>query len=420
MPPSRAGAPDQLLPFLESDAPHWAARGLAYILLLLVATGVVVAAVLRLPETVTSPFVLLPARGMDPVKAWRGGRVAQVRVAEGQTVRQGEALVVIQSAVIGERFAELQTLETQLHGMEESLTNVARRYEGQRRAADEEDRRQQERLAYLRRTVAARQQELTLVQETVEMYKRLYDRGLASRLEYANRQLGANRVAVELDQAMTERAETRRALEKLRHEAAAGQAEYREQTRRLIEDREKARIRVTALHQELAQSRGNELLVLAPCAGTLLRLRVQGPGAVVQDGEVLGELACAGERLQAELLVPQDGVSRLTPGLRVKLLYAAFPYQRYGVRYGTLRWVSPSSVADQHPPVFRVLVDIDDEAVVVEGQARPLLAGMGGQAAAVVGRTSALSYAFGPLRQLKETFAVPPRRPAAAGAARAR
>jgi len=402
------GANDSLPPFLEMDTPPWAARGLASILLLLFATVAVVATVLRIPETVSSPFVLLPVRGTDPVKAPRSGLVVEVRVAEGGAVEKGAALFVIQSPALGERSAELQTLETQLHGSEEGLANTSQKYASQRRVAEEEGRRLQGRLAYLDRTVAAKQQEWTLAQEVMEIYKRLYDRGLTSRLEYVNRQLGANKAAVELDQARTERAETRHALEKLRHEATVSQAEYRELTRRVQEDREKTRIRVATLRKELVQSQGNELAVPAVCMGTLLRLRVQGPGAVVQAGDVLGELACTGEQLQAELTVPQAGVGRITPGLGVKLLYTAFPYQRYGVRYGTVRWVSPSSVLVKDTPAFRVLVDIKDEAILVEGQPRPLMAGMDGRAEVVVGRTSVLHYAITPLRQLKAAFADAP------------
>jgi membrane fusion protein len=392
------------------EAPPWAARGFAAILLLLFATTVVMAAVLNVSDSVSSAFVLMPVRGTDPIKAPRQGSVAEVRVAEGQTVGKGEALFVIQSAAIGDRFAELQTLEAQLHGIAESLTNAHRKYQSQQRATQEEGHRLHDRLAYLQRAITLKQHELALAQDTVETYKRLYERGLTSRLEYANRLLGANKVTGEMDQTMTERDENRNALAKLQYDTEASQAEYTELTRRLKEDRERTRIRIAALRKELAQSQGNELTVPAACTGTVLRLQVQASGAIVQEGESMAELACAEERLQAELTVPPSGVGRITPGLGVKLLYDAFPYQRYGLRYGTVRWVSPSSVLVKDTRVFRVLVDIAEEALLIQGQPRPLMAGMSGKAEVVVGRTSVLSYAFAPLRQLKESFADIPAR----------
>lgn len=115
-------------------------------------------------------------------------------------------------------------------------------------------------------------------------------------------------------------------------------------------------------------------------------------------------------RLQAELRVPESGLAELKPGLGVKLLYDAFPYQRYGVRAGTVRWVGPAGVAAGNGGAFRALVDLADTTVRVRGEPRPLMAGMGGEARVVVGRRSLMSYAFEPVRELRESFAGPPSR----------
>jgi len=88
----------------------------------------------------------------------------------------------------------------------------------------------------------------------------------------------------------------------------------------------------------------------------------------------------------------------------VRLLYDAFPYQRYGIKHGTVRWVSPASVTIKDRQVFRVLVDLEEHAVPVKGEKRPLMAGMGGRADVVVGRRSIIAYAFEPIRVLRDTL----------------
>jgi hypothetical protein len=88
----------------------------------------------------------------------------------------------------------------------------------------------------------------------------------------------------------------------------------------------------------------------------------------------------------------------------VKLRYDSFPYQRHGVRRATVRWVSPTTVGAN----FRVFADIEDTAIVILGEPRPLTAGMGGRADVVVGRQTLIAYAFQPLRQLRESLADAP------------
>ena len=124
----------------------------------------------------------------------------------------------------------------------------------------------------------------------------------------------------------------------------------------------------------------------------------------MHESDVLAEVACAGARLQAELRLPQQGLALVGPGQPVKLMYDAFPYQRYGVRYGTVRWVSPASGSRRGRRAFRVFAELDESTVRVQGESRPLAPGMGGRAAIIVGRRSLVSYAFEPIRQLRETM----------------
>ena len=464
----RAGADDREL-FFENEPPHWAARGLSLMVLAVFVAAAVASVAISLPETVSSPFVLVPGHGADPIRASRSGVVAAVRLAEGQTVARGAPAFVIRSSIAGDRSAELRSLETQMTGAEESHLNTRQRYESQRRADEEDERRLRARAANLRDTLAEqrglrevrearferdleiqgndieitereigfKRNQYAVARELADRMERYHRDGAISWLEYNNRRLDAAKLEVEgqqLERALessrlklsqlraehqtwaidwklnvaaleTEAREVQAALAGLRQSMAARRAEQREVERRLKEDAAKTRIRATSLRDELDQTRGAELTVTAPCEGAVLRLAVNAPGAVVQDGDVLAELACAGETLQAEVSVAPAGTGRIQPGQLVRLLYDAFPYQRYGIRHGTVRWVSPASVTVKDRPVFRVLVDLEEQAVRVKGENRALMAGMGGRADVVVGRRSLVSYAFEPIRMLRESLA---------------
>jgi membrane fusion protein len=395
-------------PFLESAPPHWAARGLAYLLILLFLTAMAASVTVHIPETVSGPFVLVPIHGTDPVRSLDNGIISEVRVAEGQPVSKGNALFIIQSQRIGDRSSELGTLQAQRRGAEERLINTRRKYESESLADQQEEKRLKGRIDYLIRMIDLKKKEQVLTKEVADSYEKLYKSGISNRAEYASKQLDASKIALELQQLETELTETKNAVGKLKHESEAKLAESKSLEQIVKDEMEIAGIRTETLKKELIHSRGDEVTVPAPCSGTVLRLQIKAPGAVVQEGEALCELACSGEKLIAQMSVPQSGVAKIKQGQGVKLLYDAFPYQRYGVRFGKVRWVSPASVAEKDGAVFPIFIDLQDEMLLIKGQRRSFMPGMGGRAQVVVDKRSLISYAFAPIRQLKEMLAKPP------------
>jgi HlyD family type I secretion membrane fusion protein len=457
--------------YLDTAPPSWGARGLAYLLLLLFAAAAVAAVVIELPETVACPFVLVPQGGTDPVRASCDGFVSDLRVHDGQEVKAGDPLFVIRSDVTSDRSGELASLEVQRQGAVESLANARKKYDTQRLADEDEMHKLEARAAALKRKIAgtrqihilekevhetsfaqaqedikSRQQEVEFRRkarkvafQVADVGERLRESRAVSELDQLRVQLEADKVALDLYQAERELADGKlqlkvlkvqrdrqiaqeqltldgleseqqdnaTALAKLRHQMDAAIRDFAEQERSLQETMRKAEIRTTALRRELERTQGNEVTVTAACAGVVLRLAVKGTGAFVRTGDVLCEVASVKDRLQAELAVPPARIGRIHAEQRVKLLYDAFPYQRYGVKNGSVRWVSPASVGGADGPAFRVLVDADENTVHIDGQDRPFRAGMGGQAQVVVGRRSLLLYAFEPIRQLKENRSTP-------------
>jgi membrane fusion protein len=400
---SQATAGSVAPPYLDAEPPPWAARGLASILLILFAVAAIASILVHVPETVTTAFVLTPVRGTDPVRAFKGGIVTDVRTSDARAIGAGEVMFVIASPPVGDRASEWQSLKAQLDGADARLANTRARYGSEQKARIEEEAAQKGRLQSLDRTIQKNTEELGIAGELAERQKRTYEEGVSSWMDLARLRLEINRLEVEAEQAKAERENTRRTIDRLQHESQAKQSEFQEAERSLEEETAKARIRKAILDKEVVQT-GSELTVAAPCAGSVLKLHVQSAGTTVREGDLLAEVACSGEKLQAELSLPQDGIALVRVGQPVKLLYDAFPYQRYGVRLATVSWVSPASVAEKNGNAFRVFADLKDDTVLVRGQKRPVAAGMGGRARVIVGRRSLVSYAFEPLRQLKESL----------------
>jgi membrane fusion protein len=402
-------APAGQAPFLDADPPPWAARSFATILLLLFGITAIALVVVKVPETIAAAFVLAPVRGADPVRTLHDGIVAQVNIEDAQTVQKGAPLFVVASEPVGDRMAERQTLGARLSGVNDRLGNERRKFDNQHSADQQERQRLTQRATNLEKQIELKQQQATLLQDIAERQKRSFDEGVGTWMDASKQKLEADRLAVDIEQLKADLTDTRNGLSRLTFEMASRQAEFAEVTRDIREQSSAYRVRKGVLDQERSRE-GNTMTVEAPCAGTIVKLLVRSPGAVVHQDDVLAEVVCQGERLQAELLLPERGMAIVRTGQPVKLLYDAFPYERYGAQYGTLRWVSPASTSTPSGPAFRALADLNSDSVGVQGLQRPVLPGMSGRAAVIVGRRSLASYALEPLRQMRESLATGPRR----------
>jgi len=390
--------------FLDLAPPHWAARGLAWAMIAVFALGAIASVAISLPEKVTARFTLTPVRGADPVKAARGGVVAQVLASEGQNVNKGDLIVTLRSETAGERAAELQTIQTQLAGSGESFLNARTKFGAERMSNEQEIRKLSGRAEHIDSLIAHKRRQLELTRQMAASYEKLYREGIASQAQYTAKQIEVSELMSEVERLAAEQRDARVEIEKLKLGETARQTDFREYERKLKETAQTQEIRATAIKSGLTNTDGDQVRLVAPCAGTILKLRVKDSGAVVGEGETIAELACGGEQLVAELTVPESGVGKLKLDQGVKLKYDAFPYQRYGLKYGKLSWLSPAKGEGETTRDFKARVELTEKEITVKGQPRPFAAGMSGVAEIVVGKRTLISYVFEPIRQLRENL----------------
>jgi uncharacterized membrane protein len=141
--------------------------------------------------------------------------------------------------------------------------------------------------------------------------------------------------------------------------------------------------------------RGLATLLIVVCAAvTAAALLVRIPETVTASFVIV-----AGDRLRAQMTLAQEQTARIRAGQPVQLFYSAFPYQRYGAQDGQVAAMSP--IGDSS---LAILTDLARESIAVDGEARPLRSGMTGQARVVVGRRTLFSFAFEPVRAVRENL----------------
>ncbi|HUR32407.1 MAG TPA: HlyD family efflux transporter periplasmic adaptor subunit [Vicinamibacterales bacterium] len=400
---------DTDLPFLEPDPPPLLARALSLLLLGLFVVAMVSLVLVSVPDTINAPFTLAPVRAADPVRTLHDGTVTEVGAVETHAVKTGDRLFVIASEVVGDRAAERDALDTTIRGGEPRLTNERRKYESQRAAHEKERARLEQRLRDLARQRALKNERIALAREVLERKQRSFEQGLVSQEALSQPQLDLNQAILELEQIGADISDTTGAIETLTADMESARMAFAETERAVHEDLDRARVRRDMFERD-GHGHQNAITVDAPCDGTVVSLKVMNRGAVVHEGDLLAEVVCDSAKLQAELRLPQRGLAQVRPGQPVKLMYDAFPYQRYGLRYATIRWVSPASSPGQDG-AFRAFADLEEPSGSSGGSdaaRRPLAPGMAGRAAVITGRRTLLSYAIEPIRQIRENLAVRP------------
>jgi membrane fusion protein len=396
-------------PFLQESPPPWAARALSTLLLALFVVAVVALLVVRVPETVLASFVLTPVREADPIRALHPGIVSQVNVVEAQVVHERDVLFVVASELVGDRVSERRMIDARLAGGTNRQANEKIKYENQQRADEQDRQRLEQRLVTLQRQADVKQRELTLTEDIAARRTKEFDQGVLSVMDANRAKLDVEKLAGELEVIRAAIVDARNAMARIAFEMASRTAAYTETARAIGEELTTYRARKSVLEQDRLRD-GNTLSVEAPCAGTVVTLHVRNPGTVVDEGDRLAELVCTGQPLQAELQLPERGLALVRLGQPVKLLYDAFPYERYGVQYATLTWLSPASSAGARGPAFRAFAELGAETVRVQGTPQAVLPGMTGRAAVIIGQRTLVSYAIEPLRQMRESFSAGPPR----------
>lgn len=384
---AKSGRVTELFPY---EMPFRAARAIAGILLLLFTAVALAAVLLDYPETVKAPFVLLPASGADPIQSPFDGVVEELRVATGGSVKKGEVLYVVRSPRIQELAADLRALENDLAAVAQRKISVGDTYRINREIQDAE-------IAQRKKEAEFRDQYLVVYGDVNSRIQKLGQEGLSSSIEVLTHQLGQAEAQRDAALAGESFKMAQLALNRL-------DAEHKQEQERLENEASRLSVQIEGLSSQLKMVTGELAYLSAPSDGTIVSVARQRVGDVVSIGQELCQIAPSGAPPMAHLQLEERGMARLREGQPVKLLFEAFPYQRYGVVDGELTWLSPAAITSQGEDRFIGHVTPEALEIGMGEKARPLCAGMRGEARIQVGRRTLIEYAFEPIRLLRENM----------------
>lgn len=332
------------------------------------------------------------------------GIVTRLAVVEGQHVRDGQMLATVQidqQYALGDRATaeSLSAVEAQRRLTVEQLAAAEQRRQSERAsllATISSSRRQ---FGEVQSQINIQQELIASLRDTLERYRPVAAMGYISQTEMDRRKqelLTAQQELGRLQQQQTTlQADQTKAVAELR-QADAERAAQAATTRSSAE----------GFRLQEAQLRGQQSYILtSPEAGIVTALQ-SGVGRTVDAIVPLMTVVPTGATFHAEIYAPSRAIGFVRTGQEVRLLYDAFPYQRFGSFAGHVQAISkvafdPRQVdAPFHldEPVYRVSVVPDRQSIGGYGELVRLQPGMTLTANIVLERRSFLGWLLEPIR----------------------
>jgi membrane fusion protein len=294
---------------------------------------------------------LTPSSGTAKVFAARQGTISAVHVEQGQQVDAGQRLLTVETSEIDAagkdvNAAMLGTLEQQRQSLIRQIaTEVQRTASERERLVAQIQRLEAERLL-IELQMTAQRERIRGSEQVAASGAKLIGKGLVSELDQKRREgtvLELQQALITLDQDMEKRrgtlTETRFNLDQLQFTQA--------------EKIQSQRNQLSTVEQRIAELNGKQAyIVRAPISGRVSMLQVS-MGQRADTQRLAMEILPSGSSLEADLFIPTRAIGFVEVGQKVRILYDAFPYQRFGTYEGKITKVSQTVLmkADTIAPI---------------------------------------------------------------------
>jgi membrane fusion protein len=352
-------------------------------------------------ETVTG--YLTPTFGTAKIFVPQQGIIKEVQVNEGQDVAEGEPLLTIVTSQITSNGDDVNA--TVLAVLTQQRDVVERQIAAEeRRTASEHDRLAstikgiEGETAQLEDQRTIQNERLQLSESFVSTGATLIAKGALPAIELKRREQAAleqRQHLVSLDQQITVRrtqlADARHTLEQLPIVAA-------ERVRVLRGD-------LSWIEQRIAEVDGRRAYVIkAPTSGRVSALHAS-IGQVADPRHMQLEIIPLDSTLQAQLFFPTRAFGFVRPGQQVRILYDAFPYQKFGTYRGSVTKVSQTILTSNDAtgpitlkePAYRVTVAPERPDIDAYGLKMPLQPGMLLKADVILEQRSLMRWLLDPV-----------------------
>lgn len=357
------------------------------------------------------------------VQHLEGGMIKEIKVADGQTVKRGDVLVVLDGAGAEDDLGRLEAKQTSLAMQEErmrafiegrapkfaksdmvALTNDQQlMFDNMKQTRAEEAEILQDQVMQKKHMIETLQGDLrteqrnrSLMADLHQRRKSLHERGFSSDVQLLETTQKLN----DIEGAIT----------RTKSKISIAQAEMKELHTRLnsldARQHDEAYERLDQIVTEKMQNaemiqkqkdRVARLIVTAPADGIVKGLSIHTIGAVVQPGQTLLEIIPLDQPLIAEIRIPPQHIGHIKHGQDVHVKFSSFDFARYGFATGKLQHISATTFSGENGERFyqgRVTLD---KKYVGNNNDNFIMPGMTVMADIITGNKTVLQYFLKPV-----------------------
>ncbi len=329
---------------------------------------------------------LAPLSGLIRVLPPQPGVVLEKHVTEGQQVKQGDVLYVLNSDRVGLSSRELQAdISVQIANRKNSMLSEISR---NKNAESQELALLKQRQLFLQNEVQAIQAQTEQQKQRAALALDAFKRyqGLAEKDFIAHEQLVQKEM--ELSEQQTRLQVLQRDLLSNQREQAVTQREISDTRTRFSNQNAQLQRAISTGQQESTIAEGRSRVVITAQQDGHATLVVGEIGQWADGTKQLMSLIPANSGLVARLYAPSSAIGFVHGGDRVLLRYQPFPYQKFGLYEGKVKAISNASISNLElsgmtidglsatEPVYAITVTLDKQTVMTYGEPRPLQSGM--------------------------------------------
>lgn len=299
---------------------------------LLIVTGVIWSRWAELDQITRAPGSVIPQGRVQVLQSLNGGEITQINVREGDTVKSGQVLVVLnkvrEQAGVGEARGKVAAFLSQKVRIDAELFEKPLQFPEMLTDYPDFVRNQTqlyERRRFALRTELSKLQEMkTLLVEELNLNLPLLEQGDVARSEIIRMQ----RTIVDVEKQMS----------------SIEQKYVQDLQAELVRTEEE----LVSAEQILAQRQDalDATVLVAPTNGIVKNVRLTTVGGVLRPGDEVLQIVPTGDKLVVEAKVPPRDISFVKTGQTASIKFDTYDFSVYGPAFGVVTYISPDTLTE--------------------------------------------------------------------------